>query len=94
MGSRPYCTLHEHVLDVASDLFYRRGIGAVGVDAIVAGAGIAKMTLYQHFRSKEELILAFLRRRDERWRAWLCTAAERRTTLPSDQPRLPCSGMS
>lgn len=85
MGRRPSTTLHEHILDVASDLFYRQGIRAVGVDAIVARAGIAKMTLYQHFGSKEDLILAFLRRRDERWRAWLRTAVERRATLPKER---------
>jgi len=54
----------EHLLDVASRLFYRKGIRVVGVDEIVAEAGIAKMTLYKYFPSKEDLILAFLRKRD------------------------------
>jgi len=85
MGRKPSSTLHEHILDVASDLFYRQGIRAVGVDAIVARAGIAKMTLYQHFRSKEELILAFLRRRDERWRSWLRSAVGRRAGAPKER---------
>lgn len=85
MGRGASATLHEHILDVASDLFYRRGIRAVGVDAIVARSGIAKMTLYQHFRSKEELILAFLRRRDERWRSWLRGAVEGRVAAPAQR---------
>jgi AcrR family transcriptional regulator len=65
------------ILDSASEAFYRRGIAAVGVDAIVADAGVAKSTLYRHFPSKDDLIVAFLRRRDERWRAWLRTEVER-----------------
>ena len=57
----------ERILDTAYDLFARRGIRDVGVDEIVEGAGIARATLYRHFRSKDELVLAFLSRREERW---------------------------
>jgi AcrR family transcriptional regulator len=53
------------ILDAASETFYRRGISAVGVDAIVAEAGVAKATLYRHFPSKDDLVVAVLRRRDE-----------------------------
>jgi AcrR family transcriptional regulator len=61
----------ERILDVADRLFYAHGIHAVGVDAIVAESGAAKTTLYSHFRSKDELIAAYLRRRSERGRAHL-----------------------
>jgi AcrR family transcriptional regulator len=62
----------ERILDAAYELFSRQGIGAVGVDTIIARAGTAKMSLYRHFRSKEELVLAFLERRERLWTfAWL-----------------------
>jgi AcrR family transcriptional regulator len=51
----------ERILAVARELFYRRGIHAVGVDAIAEAAGTNKMTLYRHFTSKDELIAACLR---------------------------------
>jgi AcrR family transcriptional regulator len=51
----------ERILAVARDLFYRRGIHAVGVDAIAESAGTNKMTLYRHFSSKDELVAACLR---------------------------------
>jgi AcrR family transcriptional regulator len=51
----------ERILTVARDLFYRRGIHAVGVDAIAEAAGTNKMTLYRHFSSKDELVAACLR---------------------------------
>jgi AcrR family transcriptional regulator len=51
----------DRILAVASDLFYRHGIRAVGVDAIAEGAGTNKMTLYRHFASKDELVAEYLR---------------------------------
>lgn len=77
IGAPTRIPARERILDAASTAFYRRGIGAVGVDAVVAEAGVAKATLYHHFRSKDELVVAFLRRRDERWRDWLRAAVER-----------------
>lgn len=53
----------DRLLDTANRLFYERGYHAVGIDAILAEAGLAKMTLYHHFPSKEELIAAALDRR-------------------------------
>lgn len=55
----------DHILNVASDLFATRGINATGVDTIVAAAGIAKMTLYKYFKSKEQLIVEYLQKHDE-----------------------------
>lgn len=56
------------VLEVASQLFYDRGIQAVGVDTIAAEAGVTKKTLYDRFRSKDNLIAAYLERRDHQYR--------------------------
>ncbi|MBI3637560.1 MAG: TetR/AcrR family transcriptional regulator [Candidatus Rokubacteria bacterium] len=53
----------ERILDTTDRLFYRQGIRAVGVDTIAAEAGISKRTLYNHFPSKDELIVAYLSRR-------------------------------
>ena len=58
----------EHLIDVATEMFNRRGYHAVGVDQIIAEAGIAKTTLYRHFNSKDELIVSVLRRIDEQYR--------------------------
>lgn len=76
----------ERILDAASSAFYRQGIRAVGVDAVIADAGVAKATLYRHFPSKDALVLAFLERRDRRWRAWFEEAVERLAPDPSDRP--------
>ncbi|MEU1804043.1 helix-turn-helix domain-containing protein [Streptomyces sp. NPDC019937] len=61
----------RRVLDAAAELFYGQGINAVGVDLIARHAGVTKKTLYERFGSKEALVAAYLRERDERWRAWL-----------------------
>lgn len=53
----------DALLDTAEALFSRQGYRAVGIDTVLAQAGVAKMTLYKHFRSKEELIAAVLERR-------------------------------
>src|SRR5204862_1827943 len=52
----------ERILAAASDLFYRHGVRAVGVEAIAEAAGTNKMTLYRHFDSKDELVAEYLRR--------------------------------
>lgn len=63
----------ERILKAARDLFYRHGIHAVGVDAIAEAADTNKMTLYRHFRSKDELVAECLRDRgrefEAAWRA-------------------------
>src|SRR5262245_12251629 len=61
----------ERILRVASDLFYARGIRAVGVDTIAEAAGTTKKTLYDRFGSKDRLVAAYLEARDARWRAFL-----------------------
>ena len=76
----------ERVLATAYDLFSRHGTRAVGVDRIIAESGVAKMTLYRNFASKDDLILAFLERREERWtREWLQSEAVRRGATPAER---------
>jgi len=76
----------ERILATAYELFSRHGTRAVGVDRIIAECGIAKMTLYRNFASKDELILAFLERREELWtRAWLQAEAQRRGADPAQR---------
>ena len=71
----------ERILATAYELFSRRGVRAVGVDTIIAESGVAKMTLYRHFASKDELVLAFLAQREERWtRGWLEAEVRARAT--------------
>lgn len=57
----------ERILAAAYDLFSRRGVHDVGVDEVTVNADVAKATLYRHFSSKNELVLAFLERREHVW---------------------------
>jgi AcrR family transcriptional regulator len=54
----------QRILDTASEMFYRDGIRAVGIDAIVARSGVAKMSLYRNFHSKDALVTAWLEDRN------------------------------
>jgi len=64
------------LLDAASDLFYRRGVRAVGVEEIAETAGTTKKTLYDRFGSKDALVALYLLRRAHRWRAHLLARLE------------------
>lgn len=76
----------ERVARAAYELFSRSGVRSVGVDAVIEQAGTAKMTLYRNFPSKDDLILDFLRRREERWTvAWLVAETQRRGATPGEQ---------
>lgn len=75
----------DRILDVADDLFYGRGLHAVGIDEIVARSGTAKTTLYAHFPSKDELIASYLRRRSENWRHHMGEELARREVSPADR---------
>ena len=68
----------ERILETVSRMFYEEGIRAVGVDAIAEEASVSKITIYNNFGSKDELVAAYLRRRDERWRAVLARDTDRR----------------
>jgi len=54
-------------MGAAYELFSRQGTRSVGIDAIIERSGVAKMTLYRHFRSKQDLVIAFLQRREQLW---------------------------
>lgn len=57
----------ERILDTAYELFAQRGVQPVGINEIIARTGVAKATLYRHFPGKDELVLAFLAEREQRW---------------------------
>ncbi len=76
----------ERLLETAYELFSARGVRDVGVDELVERAGVAKATLYRHFSSKDELILAFLQLREDRWTVgWLEESVRARGGTPEDQ---------
>ena len=73
----------ERILATAYGLFARRGIRDVGVDEVVAKADVAKATLYRHFPTKNDLVLAFLERREQLWtKDWVEAEARRRGKTP------------
>ncbi|MEW6677715.1 MAG: TetR/AcrR family transcriptional regulator [Pseudomonadota bacterium] len=67
----------QRILLTAHDLFYRDGIRATGVDRVIAESGVAKLTFYRHFPSKNDLVRAFLEHRHQRWMDWFSTALQR-----------------
>jgi AcrR family transcriptional regulator len=76
----------ERILQAAYERFSRQGIRAVGIDAIIEQSGVARMTLYRHFPSKDALVLAFLERREELWtKNWLQREVELRAEGPRAQ---------
>jgi AcrR family transcriptional regulator len=72
----------DRILRAASELFYRDGISASGVDTLIERANVAKATFYRHFPSKDDLVLAWLRGADARWIDWVVPELERRTEPP------------
>src|SRR5262249_11907658 len=68
---------YERILHTAHDLFYREGIRATGIDRVIAESGVAKLTFYRQFASKDDLVRAFLLFRHERWMAWFDDALAR-----------------
>jgi AcrR family transcriptional regulator len=82
----PTASPRERVLTAAYDLFSRRGIRAVGTDEVIARAGVARATLYRHFATKNDLVLAVLERREELWTRGLIEEQSRqRGNTPEEQ---------
>ncbi|MFG3619276.1 TetR/AcrR family transcriptional regulator [Nocardia sp. NPDC047654] len=76
----------ERILSTAYALFTRRGIRAVGTDEVIALSGVAKATLYRHFPSKDDLVLAVLQRREQLWTLGLVeTQSRARGNTPEEQ---------
>lgn len=78
----PTPSKREQIIDVALNLFYQAGFNATGVDKITSESGVTKKTIYAHFKSKDELILATLRRRDELFRNNFMRSVERLGKTP------------
>jgi AcrR family transcriptional regulator len=66
-GQAPRSGARQRILDNAYELFSHRGTRAVGVEEVISRSAVAKATLYRHFPSKEDLVLAFLEERELRW---------------------------
>ena len=64
-------TKRDQLVRKALEIFYRNGFHATGMDMLAAESGVSKTSMYKHFRTKEDLILAVLRLRDENFRNWL-----------------------
>ena len=76
----------ERLIRTAYELFTRHGLAAVGVDRIVAEAGVAKTTLYRHFRSKDDLVAEVLNRHHQLWlRDWLEPKTYERGDSPAER---------
>ncbi len=76
------------LVDTALQLFTKNGYRATGIDKILSESGVAKMTLYKHFKSKDELIIAALRRRDETFSADMTLRMERLLLRQKGDPRI------
>lgn len=74
----------ERLLRAAAELFYTDGVAATGIDAITAHAGVAKMSLYNNYASKSDLVNAYLQKRCAEWEAFLEKRLETATT-PQEQ---------
>ena len=85
-AARPSPDARQRILDSAYVLFSRRGIRDVGIDEVIDRADVAKATLYHHFRSKDDLVLAFLQQREQLWtKEWVEAEAKQRGATPEDQ---------
>lgn len=86
-GKRVTSEARQRILETADRLFYQDGLRAVGIDRIIAEAGVAKMSLYKHFPSKDDLILAVLKYREEGVLAFFRSAMERHSKKAKDPLR-------
>lgn len=85
-SAKPAQPPRERILDTAYELFSHRGVHDVGIDELIERAGVAKATLYRHFPSKDDLVLAFLEQREQLWTyGWVEAEARRRGETPEEQ---------
>ena len=83
-GGKP-SPARERLVRTATGLFYAHGINSVGIDQIIEAAGVAKMTLYGHFKSKDELLAACVEARDAEMRAGVEAAMGPESRSPGDR---------
>lgn len=81
----PAKSKRELIVSEALKLFYQNGFNATGIERITSEAGVSKKTLYNHFKSKDELVLATLRKRDALFRNTIMRETERLGTTPRDR---------
>ncbi|MDQ8047345.1 MAG: TetR/AcrR family transcriptional regulator [Patulibacter sp.] len=81
----PKLSARDRLLDAADELFYAEGVHVVGIDRVIEKAGVAKASLYSAFGSKDELIRAYLERRNERSRERLTGCLEERFATPRER---------
>ncbi|MER5279146.1 TetR/AcrR family transcriptional regulator [Streptomyces sp. NPDC002809] len=74
--ARPLTPAGRRIVAAADELFYNRGITAVGVDLIAEHSGVTKRTLYNQFGSKDHLVATYLTERDRRWRSLVRAAVD------------------
>ncbi len=77
--------VRQRILDTASQLFYRQGYNRTGIDQIIAEAQVAKASLYSHFRTKDELCLAYLQKTNDEWLSRLTAYLE---DLPKGEAKI------
>ena len=82
-SSKP--SVRDRIMQAASTLFYQEGVQNVGIDRIITESGVAKMSLYNHFKSKDALIAAWLQQRDVNWRDWFQKTVEKQATAPAER---------
>ena len=68
------------ILDVAEKLIYKSGIAATGMDLLVKTAGVSRKSIYRYFANKDDLVVAALKRRDERWMQWFSSEVDKAPT--------------
>lgn len=81
----PASTKRDKLVDTALEMFSRDGFHSTGINSILEKAGVAKMTLYKHFKSKDDLVIAALRRRDEKFRQWFTRFVESSSQDPRER---------
>lgn len=86
-GAADKLSARDRILAAANDLFYREGIRAIGIDTLIERAGVAKMSLYRAFPSKDDLIAAFLEMRDKMYWDWWDSVVARHPDDPLRQLR-------
>ena len=81
----PAKSKRELIVSEALKLFYQNGFNATGIERIISEAGVSKKTLYNHFKSKDELVLTTLRKRDELFRNSIMRETERLGSTPRER---------